>query len=889
MKYILSFLLCCSALAQQTVNNFAVKTNLTVSGSAYLNNPVMTNGFTSGPLTLTGVLRWPVTTISTNYTLNDTQVSIDVDDSAAGILISFPAPSGRTGQFYVIKKISTGSNNTVLVGANSGTDYVLAPKESVLVESNGSSWNVKAGWKTPQWDGDLRAFGIVMNDPNEATNNLAKWNSAVAFAETYDRGVYLTLPPGEFYVPSTLSLGNHKYLQGSGQASSALSRIINLSLTNTVIQLTASQSYGHIRNIVFAHDPTAGIKQTWGYGLYVGDYVQKLRLEDVATAFCSVGFYFRNHFDCVFDNLQARPFSEKGIMLGQGTHSVIYGTFRGETAVTAPNGTVSGSHGSTFVTGSSTNLVSQFAVGDYVCFGVIQRPRMITGITNLNIYLNAPIHRDMSNVTIRLMRTGTSVIDAGYNDGLSLGLGNIIEGVNAEWSATTKIIQYANDPYAGSTIELVHIEGWYPWNPSGGTDGAGNNLCTVLDGTPRSKVTVRHVNIANVTLDGAATDGVQICNGLNSLELDHLTMIEVDRISPSGNTKVRPVGTMSAQHAPDIVIHRVSNATGSVWTETAKGGSLRFQRGEYIVGDYVAQRRLGGFLNGLGKLTRYGDGSSLLSSVWVVGDRFEGIQPSSSQTVTYAITTAGNDTLSPAGTIQLYAGKTYFSADAAAWGTPISTGISVSSNGSERRTINALPLNGFMATTNAINANAAAGSWSLSFGYYPPNYSSGDWIVIDPGTASEEVVIGGKMYFGLMNLQAPLQYSHSAGALVYNVGRLEAATATNYSGSFSGAVPSGAVAKRIGTQSLETTDSPQFAGVNLGNATDTTLARVSAGVASVEGNTIITSTTIRTGTGSPEGVVTAPVGTLYLNSTGGAGTTLYVKESGTGNTGWIGK
>jgi hypothetical protein len=43
------------------------------------------------------------------------------------------------------------------------------------------------------------------------------------------------------------------------------------------------------------------------------------------------------------------------------------------------------------------------------------------------------------------------------------------------------------------------------------------------------------------------------------------------------------------------------------------------------------------------------------------------------------------------------------------------------------------------------------------------------------------------------------------------------------------------------------------------------------------------------GSGSPEGVVTAPVGTLYLRDDGGAGTTLYVKESGTGNTGWIAK
>lgn len=46
---------------------------------------------------------------------------------------------------------------------------------------------------------------------------------------------------------------------------------------------------------------------------------------------------------------------------------------------------------------------------------------------------------------------------------------------------------------------------------------------------------------------------------------------------------------------------------------------------------------------------------------------------------------------------------------------------------------------------------------------------------------------------------------------------------------------------------------------------------------------------VRFGSGSPEGVVTANVGTLYLRTNGGAGTTLYVKESGTGNTGWAAK
>jgi hypothetical protein len=43
------------------------------------------------------------------------------------------------------------------------------------------------------------------------------------------------------------------------------------------------------------------------------------------------------------------------------------------------------------------------------------------------------------------------------------------------------------------------------------------------------------------------------------------------------------------------------------------------------------------------------------------------------------------------------------------------------------------------------------------------------------------------------------------------------------------------------------------------------------------------------GTGTPEGVVAAPVGTLYSRLDGGAGTTLYVKETGTGNTGWDAK
>lgn len=50
------------------------------------------------------------------------------------------------------------------------------------------------------------------------------------------------------------------------------------------------------------------------------------------------------------------------------------------------------------------------------------------------------------------------------------------------------------------------------------------------------------------------------------------------------------------------------------------------------------------------------------------------------------------------------------------------------------------------------------------------------------------------------------------------------------------------------------------------------------------GNVIWTS-----GAGTPEGSVTAVVGSMYTRTDGAAATTLYIKETGTGNTGWIAK
>lgn len=45
----------------------------------------------------------------------------------------------------------------------------------------------------------------------------------------------------------------------------------------------------------------------------------------------------------------------------------------------------------------------------------------------------------------------------------------------------------------------------------------------------------------------------------------------------------------------------------------------------------------------------------------------------------------------------------------------------------------------------------------------------------------------------------------------------------------------------------------------------------------------------QSGSGSPEGSVTAPVGSFYSRTDGSTGTSFYVKESGSGNTGWVAK
>lgn len=92
---------------------------------------------------------------------------------------------------------------------------------------------------------------------------------------------------------------------------------------------------------------------------------------------------------------------------------------------------------------------------------------------------------------------------------------------------------------------------------------------------------------------------------------------------------------------------------------------------------------------------------------------------------------------------------------------------------------------------------------------------------------------------------------------------------------------SGGAALRLNRQGSTGTIEAYFQADNLVGAVNAMASSIQ--ILLDAGNNVI----IATGAGSPEGVLTAGVGSLYLNRSGGTDTTLYTKNSGASNTGWV--
>lgn len=87
---------------------------------------------------------------------------------------------------------------------------------------------------------------------------------------------------------------------------------------------------------------------------------------------------------------------------------------------------------------------------------------------------------------------------------------------------------------------------------------------------------------------------------------------------------------------------------------------------------------------------------------------------------------------------------------------------------------------------------------------------------------------------------------------------------------------------------LYTNDTLRADGLVRGSANTSGLVDIGAvGSGGQSGVRLGTSIVVLSGNGTPEGAVTAPVGSMFLRGNGAAGTVVYFKETGSGNTGWV--
>lgn len=190
------------------------------------------------------------------------------------------------------------------------------------------------------------------------------------------------------------------------------------------------------------------------------------------------------------------------------------------------------------------------------------------------------------------------------------------------------------------------------------------------------------------------------------------------------------------------------------------------------------------------------------------------------------------------------------------------------------------------------------------------NATTGILQVAGPGASTTRVMTVPNENFTAARIDAAQTFSGTqtfAGANIYNVINNTGAAGSNASPSFVGTQFLGNASRLIAQTDGGDCSNSSFRGVYRIRTCDDGSAAMNTRM-QFDGNAACTLYTVNfsidtagkgillpggitwtSGAGSPENVVTAPVGSLYSRSDGGLVTSLYVKESGAGNTGWIGK
>ena len=171
-----------------------------------------------------------------------------------------------------------------------------------------------------------------------------------------------------------------------------------------------------------------------------------------------------------------------------------------------------------------------------------------------------------------------------------------------------------------------------------------------------------------------------------------------------------------------------------------------------------------------------------------------------------------------------------------------------------------------LASNTTGNTNVAVGQSALGFSTTGNDNVAVGWSALIASTTA-----GANVAVGSFALSVATNERNTA---IGNTALLTTTTGTNVIG--------------IGNDALATSATTSNE-ATIGNGNITKFRVPGVGLSVISGNITFAGVNIFVGPGTPEGSQAAPVGSLWLRTDGGANSTLYVKESGTGNTGWVAK
>lgn len=85
------------------------------------------------------------TAVSTTYSVKDTDATVNADPTSASFTVTLLSAVGRAGRTFTITNVGTTNSLTVASAGgniNGNTTVALRPKDSLLVQSDGTNWKV---------------------------------------------------------------------------------------------------------------------------------------------------------------------------------------------------------------------------------------------------------------------------------------------------------------------------------------------------------------------------------------------------------------------------------------------------------------------------------------------------------------------------------------------------------------------------------------------------------------------------------------------------------------------------------------------------------------------------------------------------------------------------